>query len=159
VSTAVRRTRVVAGARAVPSAVPQPARRAPGGRPPLEVVGPRSRRVRRRRLAPMLSAGVVSFSLLLVVAGHAELAQGQIRLANAQAEITSARLLHQREVLALANLEDPSRILKVAEDTLHMASPTQVLQLPYVSLADPLPSPHVAPSAGTSPAQPAASGG
>lgn len=102
---------------------------------------------------------MVSGSLLFVVIGHAELAQGQMRLANEQAEITSAELLHQGEVLALAKLENPSRILRVAEDTLHMASPSQVKQLAHVPLGVPLPAPHVAASTGGTPASKAASGG
>ncbi|MHB1554319.1 MAG: hypothetical protein ACYCSX_05710 [Acidimicrobiales bacterium] len=157
-STALRGTRADAAARAVP----QPARHAPERRPSLEVVAPRAprvRRVRRRSVATVLAGAVVSLSLLIVVIGHAELAQGQVRLAGLQAEITSARLLHQREVLALANLENPTRILRVAEDTLHMVSPTQVRQLTHVPLGIALPPPHVAPTAGTSPAAPASSGG
>lgn len=147
-STAVRRTGLVAAARVAP----EPARRAQGRRPPLEVVAPRARRVRRRSLAPILSAAVVSISLLAVVVAHAELAQGQMRLANVQSEITSARLLHQREGLALANLENPSRILRVAEDTLHMASPTQVQQLAHVPLNVALAPPHVTTPSGSAPA-------
>ncbi len=100
----------------------------------------------------------MSGSLLFVVAGHAELAQGQVRLANLQVEITSAQLLHQREVLALAELENPSRILAVAEGTLHMRSPSQVRQLAHVPLGVVLPAPHVA-AAGRTPAPNAASGG
>lgn len=138
-STAARRTLLVAAARGAP----EPARRVERRRPSLEVVTPRVRRARRRSLAPILSGAVVSISLLLVVIGHAELAQGQMRLANVESEITSARLLHQREGLALANLENPSRILRVAEDRLHMASPAQVRQLAHVPLTVVLSPPHV----------------
>ncbi len=102
---------------------------------------------------------MVSASLLFVVIGHAELVQGQVRLANVQTEITSAQLLHQREVLALAELESPSRILRVAEGTLHMATPSQVRQLAHVPLGVPLPAPHLAASTGGTPAGQAASGG
>ncbi len=151
-------TRVVASPRPATQPAIRPATRV-DQRPPLEVVAPRTRRARKRSLAPVLSGLVVSFSLLLVVIGHAELAQGQVRLANIQSEITSARLLHQREGLALANLENPSRILRVAEDTLHMVPPSQVHQIAYVPLDVPLPPPHVTPPAGTSPARPTASGG
>jgi hypothetical protein len=157
-SSAVRRTRLVAAA-GVARASSQPAGRPSERRPPLEVVEARTRRVRRRHLAPLLSGAVVSASLLLVVIGHAELAQGQVRLANVQAKITSARLLHQREVLAVANLENPSRILQVAEGTLHMALPSQVHQLAHVPLGVALPAPHVAPSTGHPPAKPTAPGG
>jgi hypothetical protein len=155
VSTAVRGTRVVAA----PRATPRPSERATPRRPPLEVVAPRARRVKRRRVAPLLSGAVVSLSLLVVVVGHTELAQGQVRLAGVQSEITSARLRHQHEVLSVANLENPSRIERVAEETLHMAPPSQVHQLANVPLGVALPAPHVAPSAGTSAAQPAAPGG
>ncbi len=157
-SIAVEDTRAVATARAAARAPAQPARRV-DRRPSLEVVAKRTRRTRRHHLATILSASVVSGSLLLVVIGHAELAQGQMRLANVQAEITSAQLLHQREVLALAELESPSRILRVAEGTLHMATPSEVRQLAHVPLGVPLPAPHVAASTGSTPVEQAASGG
>jgi hypothetical protein len=118
-------------------------------RPSLEVVTPRPRRAR-RSLTPVLSAAIVSASLLLVVLGHAELAQGQVRLANVQSEITSARLLHERDVLGVSQLENPSRILGVAERTLHMAPPAQVHQLVPVSLGTTLPVPHLVTSAASS---------
>jgi len=101
---------------------------------------------------------MVTGSLLFVVVGHAELAQAQVRLANVQAEITSAQLLHQREVLALASLENPSRILRVAEDTLHMAPPSQVHQLAHVPLGVPLAAPHVTSTGATAASQTASSG-
>jgi hypothetical protein len=153
VSSAAQRTRVVAAAQAAPR--PRPT--AP--RPSLEVVGPRTRRIRRRSLAPILSGAVVSASLLVVVIGHAELAQGQMRLAGVQSEITSARLLHQREGLALANLENPSRILRVAEETLHMAPPSEVRQLAHVPLSVALPPPRLTHSTGTSSTRTSTSGG
>lgn len=155
-STAAQRTRLVAASRIAA----KPAKRgAPAARPPLEVVAPRQRRVRHRRVAPLLSAAIVSLSLLLVVVGHAELAQGQVRLADMQTQITAARLAHQREVLALANLENPSRILRVAEGTLHMASPDQVRQLAHVPLGTAVPLPKVAPPASTSSTRSAAPSG
>ncbi len=150
---------MVTAAQLAPRAGAQPAQRPHDGRPPLEVVAARTRRARRRQLAPLLAGAVVTGSLLFVVVGHAELAQGQMRLTSMQAEITSAQLLHQREVLALAKLENPSRILRVAEGTLHMAPPSQVHQLAHVPLGSPLPAPHVAASTGGTPAQPDASSG
>jgi hypothetical protein len=154
VSSAVQHSRVVAEVQAAPRP-----RRTGAPRPPLEVVAPRSRRIRRRSLAPILSGALVSVSLLVVVIGHAELAQGQMRLAGVQSEITSARLLHQREGLALANLENPSRILRVAEETLHMVPPSEVRQLAHVPLSDPLPAPRVTHSTGTSSTRTSTSGG
>ncbi len=156
-STAVGRTRMVVTAEAAPRAATQPGH-ATDRRPPLEVVAPRPRHLRRGRLAPLLSAAVVSASLLVVVIGHAELAQGQMRLAKVEAEITSARLVHQREVLDVANLENPLRILQVAEDTLHMAPPSQVHQLAHVPLGVPLPAPHVTASTGGTHGTPALEG-
>lgn len=153
-SSAVQRARVVAASQAAPRP-----RRTGAPRPPLEVVAPRNRRVRTRSLAPILSGAVVSASLLVVVIGHAELAQGQMRLAGVQSEITSARLLHQREGLALANLENPSRILRVAEEKLHMAPPSDVRQLAHVPLSVALPPPRVTHSTATSSTRTSASGG
>ncbi len=149
-STAAHRTRLTAARVAA-----QPARHgATERRPPLEVVGPRGRRIRRRRVAPVLSAAVVSCSLLLVVIGHAELAQGQVRLARVQAAITSAHLVHQHEVLALASLENPSRVMQVAEVTLHMVAPGQVQQLAHVPLGVALPAPKLLPARKVVPATP-----
>ncbi len=139
-------------------AVPQQAEGAAGRRPPLELVAPRTRRVRRRRVAPLVAASVLSASLLLVVVGHAELAEGQVRLTDVQSEVTSAQVLHRREVLALATLEDPSRILQMAESILHMAPPSQVDQLAHVPLGVPVPAPHVVPATGGAPTSQAASG-
>jgi hypothetical protein len=152
-STAIQRTRALAVGRAASQPAPRPARR-----PPLEVVAPRQRRAR-RSLAPIISGLLVSASLLMVVIGHAMLAQGQVRLATIQAEITAARLRHQREGLAVASLESPSRIFSVAEGTLHMEPPGQVHQLPDVPLGVPLPPPHLRASAGSAPARPATPGG
>ena len=158
-STAAERAGLVAGARVAPRESTPPATHEDARRAQLAVVVRRTRRVRHRKLAPLVSAALVSGSLLFVVVGHAELAQGQVRLANLQAEITSAQLLHQREVLGLAELENPSRILAVAEGTLHMRSPSQVRQLAHVPLGVKLASPHVAASAGLTPALGATSGG
>ena len=118
---------------------------------PLEVVTSRRRRVRRRQFAPVLSAAMVSASLFVVVIGHAELAQGQVRLSNVDAAITAAQIVHRRDVLSIANLENPSRILREAQQSLHMAAPIQVRQVPHVSLDVPLANPHVAsvPTTGT----------
>lgn len=129
----------------------QPQRRAaPDRRPPLEVVQQRRRRVRRRRIAPILAGALVSASLFLVVIGHAELAQGQVRLSAAQQAVTAAETAHRQDVLALANLENPARILKVAEETLHMAPPSGQQQVAHVPLGTPLPAPSVSTGAGPS---------
>jgi hypothetical protein len=129
---------------AVARTAAKPLRRpAPDRRPPLEVVQQRRRRVRRRRIAPILSGVLVSGSLFLVVVAHAELTQGQVRLSTVEQAVTAAQTAHRQEVLALANLENPARILKEAEHSLHMAPPGSQAQVPYVPLGTPLHAPSV----------------
>jgi hypothetical protein len=150
-----------AAARAAAQTHPQarPHRRtAPVRRPPLEVVQQRRRRVRRRRLAPILAGALVSASLFLVVIGHAELTQGQVRLSAAEQAVTAAQTAHRQDVLALANLENPARILRVAEQTLHMAPPAGQQQVAHVPLDTPLPDPTVS-TASSAPAGSAANPG
>ena len=125
---------------------------APEREAPLRVVDRGVARAR-RRLAPLVAAGFVVGSLLLVVIGHAELAQGQVRLAAVDAALTAAQAVHRQDVLDVGALENPSRIVSQAENHLHMVEPGQVLQVPHVSLSVPLPSPAVA-SAGPAPASP-----
>ena len=119
---------------------------------PLRVVDRGVARAR-RRVAPLVAAGFVVGSLLLVVIGHAELAQGQVRLAAVEAALTAAQAAHRQDALAVGALENPSRIVSQAEDHLHMVEPGQVLQVPHVSLSVPLPAPAVG-SAGPAPASP-----
>ncbi len=144
---------------AVARSAAQPQRRdAPARRPPLEVVQQRRRRVRQRRLAPILAGVLVAASLFVVVIGHAELTQGQVRLTATEQAVTAAETAHRQEVLALATLENPARILKVAEQTLHMAPPTSQQQVPHVPLGTALPPPSVS-TAPSAPANPAATTG
>jgi len=111
----------------------------------LEVVRARTRANRRHRVAPLVSAALVSSSLLAVVVGHAVLAQEQVRLAAVQAEVTSAQVVHRRDIVSVANLGDPSRVLREAETTLHMVTPGQVIQVPHVTLGTPVQAPKVSP--------------
>ncbi len=137
----------------------QPRRRpAPDRRPALEVVQQRRRRVRRRRLAPILSAAMVSASLFMVVIAHAELAQGQVRLSAIEQSLTAAQTAHRQDTLTVANLENPARVLQVAEQTLHMTPPVGQQQVPNVPLDKPLGAPKVATTTST-PAGPAATPG
>lgn len=96
-------------------------------------------------------------SLLLVVVGHSELAEGQVRLANVQAQLTAAQITHRQDLASVATLEDPSRIVGKAQKTLHMVSPTQVDQLPHVSLTSPVPPPTVTTTTTSPPASTATS--
>jgi hypothetical protein len=111
----------------------------------LEVVERRAGASRRRRLAPALGAAMVAGSLLTVVLGHALLAQDQVRLAAVEAAITAAEVAHRSDVVQVANLSNPARILREAQSALQMAAPGQVQQLPYVTLRTPLPDPNVGP--------------
>lgn len=124
-----------------PTQTPRPVqteREAAQGRPDLRVVA-RRRRAPRMWLAPAVAGALVAGSLLAVVVGHAELAQGQVRLASINASVTAAQTAHHKEALSVANLENPSRIVSAAENELHMVPASQVQQVPHVSLSAPLP--------------------
>jgi len=121
----------------------------------LEVVRERARRSRRQRITPVISAVLVSGSLLAVVVGHALVAQEQVRLATVDAALTAAQLAHRHDVVSVAKLEDPARILREAETKLRMVTPGQVVQLPHVRLTTPLPSPALTPAAPSSAGNPA----
>lgn len=127
-------------------------------RPALEIVHQRRRRARRRRLAPILAGVLVSASLFLVVLGHAELTQGQVRLSAVEQQVTAAQTAHRQDVLSLAKLENPARILRVAEETLHMAPPSGQQQVAHVPLDTPLPNPTVS-TTSSAPANSAANPG
>lgn len=112
---------------------------------PLEVVRRRARPARRHRVVPLASAATVAVSALAVVLGHSYLVQEQVRLAAAEAAVTAAQVQHHHEMVSVAHLENPSRILRSAEATLHMVTPGSIDQVPYVTLGVPLPTPSLAP--------------
>jgi hypothetical protein len=82
--------------------------------------------------------GLVVMSLLAVVLGHAVLAQGQLHLSSLQAQLAAEQAKHRRQLLAVTQLETPSRIVSQAEQQLHMVPPQQVTQLPSVPLDTPV---------------------
>lgn len=116
----------------------------------LEIVRARARRARRRRALPVVSAATVALSLLAVTLGHSYVAQEQVKLAAIESAVTAAQVQHHQEMVSVANLENPARILRSAEATLHVTSPGHIDQVPHVSLRAPLASPALAPSAGAS---------
>jgi hypothetical protein len=61
------------------------------------------------------------------------LAQEQIRLTNAQAQLSAEQAVHRQVLAAVAGAETPSRIVAAAE-ALHMVAPSNVQQLPWVPL-------------------------
>ena len=120
-------------------------RRSAGSAPRAVALRLVQRLPRRRRIRlSIVSAVLVVGSLLTVVVGHSLVAEGQVRLAGVQAVLSAEQARHRQEVMAVASLEDPSRIVADARQQLHMVSAGQVQQLPYVSLDTPLPAPHVA---------------
>lgn len=121
-------------------------RQTPQHRQPLRLVDRHPRR--RRHLARRLAVALVLASLLAVVAGHEVLAEEQVRLSAAESQLSTAQSGYRQDVLGLAEREAPSRIVDQAEK-LQMVAPTQITQLPYVSLTTPLATPDVAPASGS----------
>ncbi|HVB91609.1 MAG TPA: hypothetical protein VND70_05860 [Acidimicrobiales bacterium] len=104
----------------------------------------RSPRWSRSRLLHACSVAVVVGALLTVVVGHALLAEGQVRMAAVQHQLTLEQSTNRENQLLVSQLETPSRIVSTALAQLHMVHPPQVVQLPYVPLTTPLPTPKVA---------------
>ena len=125
-------------------------------RPPLRVVPGRSRTrsaprptrapLARGRLLTIMSVSMVVAALLAVVVGQALLANGQVRLSTLQHDLALEQSAHRQSELAVAELETPSRIVAAALGQLHMVRPADVVELPYVSLSIPVPTPKVTPA-------------
>ena len=62
----------------------------------------------------MLSVTIVVAALLAVVVGQALLANGQVKLAALQQELTMEQSAHRQAELAVAQLETPARIVAAA---------------------------------------------
>jgi hypothetical protein len=147
-------------AAATASTAPSPSRRSGRGteapstrRAPLRVVPTRTRRgirggrtgAGRGRLLIIVSVSMVVAALLVVVVGQAFLANGQVRMAALQQQLTQEQAAHRQAELAVAQLETPSRIVAAAGGQ-GMVHPPSVDELPYVSLSVPLPTPKVTPA-------------
>ncbi len=100
---------------------------------------------------------MVVAALLAVVVGQALLANGQVRLSTLQAELALEQSAHRQSELAVAELETPPRIVAAALGQLHMVRPANVVELPYVSLSVPVPTPKVTPAPAPVAATPATS--
>ncbi len=109
------------------------------------------------RTLTVVSVCLVLGALLAVVVGQALLANGQVRLSALQQQLSLEQSGHRQSELAVAELETPARIVAAAAGQLGMVRPTSVIELPYVSLSTPLPTPKVTP-APESPPAPATSG-
>jgi hypothetical protein len=112
---------------------------------PLRVVPVSVSRHPRRRLLRLCTAGSLVVSLLAVVAGHALLAEDQMRLSTAQAQLTAEQAIHRQAEVALAQKETPSRVASVARARYGMV-PSQATQLAHVPLGTPLPPPSLTPA-------------
>jgi hypothetical protein len=119
----------------------EPARSAPR-RPPLEVVPSRPGKRVRRRFLRYLPVAMVVMALLIVVAGQAMLANGQVRMTGLDQRLQVAQGVHRQQVINVAKLEVPTRIAGAAGQQ-GMVHPPHVTQLPYVPLTTPLPTPTV----------------
>lgn len=113
-------------------------RRSAGARVTRTVAG-------RGRLLHIVSVSLVVAALLAVVVAQAMLANGQVRLSSLQHELSLEQGAHRQAELAVSELETPSRIVATATG-LGMVRPANVVELPYVSLAVPLPAPKVTPA-------------
>lgn len=129
-------------------AAPRPDRgvgRATPPRTPLRIVPTRRAGRGRGRIVRALPAAMVVVALLVVVAGQAMLAEGQVRLSSREQQLQTVQAANRQEELDVLQLETPSRIVAAATGRLHMVASSHVTQLPYVSLSTPLPTPVVTP--------------
>jgi hypothetical protein len=127
-----------------------PARSNPSKRPPLQVVPSRRPDRVRSRVVKYLPAIMVVVALLVVVAGQAMLANGQVRMAGLDQQLQAAKASHSEQVERVSKLETPSRIVKDATASGNMIRPSHVTQLPYVPLNTPLATPNVTAAPGSS---------
>jgi hypothetical protein len=97
-----------------------------------------------------IPAVMVVLALLIVVAGQALLANGQVRIASLDQQLQTAQAQHSQRELSVAKMETPSRIVGDATGQLKMVHPNKVTQLPYVPLTTPLATPMVTPASAAS---------
>ncbi|HWF16711.1 MAG TPA: hypothetical protein VG244_11065 [Acidimicrobiales bacterium] len=149
-----------------PAATAAPARRHAGGTSPsrrwtpLRVVPSRkgqptpSRRLlgNRRRVLNIMSVSMIVAALLAVVVAQALLANGQVRMSTLQHQLSLEQSTHRQAELSVAELETPARIVGVASSQLGMLRPSNLTELPYVSLSVPVPTPNVTPAPAAPPA-------
>ena len=90
-----------------------------------------------------VNRGIVEAHRRGLVTSTSLLANGQVRLSALQHQLTLEQSSHRQAELAVGELETPSRIVAAASGQLHMVRPAQVIELPYVSLSTPLPTPKV----------------
>jgi hypothetical protein len=130
---------------------PAPARKRSLGL--VEAPATRSTRSTRgvQRYAALIACTLVVGSLLATVAAHAYLTQGQVRLARLQQQVAVQLNAHRDLELQVAVLEDPSHLVAQAQRQ-GLNAPSQVGDLPQVSLTSPLPAAPAPAAAATTPA-------
>jgi len=131
-------------------AAPVRTRRAPTTRRPVLAPAPPRRDARRRgraearssrRVGRPAAAGacvLVVASLLATVAAHAYLTEGQVRLARLQQQVAVQIDAHRDLELQVSQLENPAHVVAQAQQQ-GLSAPSQVGDLPQVSLGSPLP--------------------
>jgi cell division protein FtsL len=124
--------------------------RTPSKRPPLQVVPSRRPDRVRSRVVKYLPVIMVVVALLVVVAGQAMLADGQVRMAGLDQQLQAAKASHSEQVESVSKLETPSRIVRDATASGNMTRPSHVTQLPYVPLNTPIATPNVTAAPGSS---------
>jgi hypothetical protein len=108
----------------------------------------------KRLTAKKFAGAMVVSSLLIVIAGQAMLAEGQLTLTKLQNRLTQIAVNLPATQLQVARAETPSKIVTAAEDTQHLEPSNLATQLEAVTLNTPLP----VPTLGTpTPASPPAS--
>lgn len=87
---------------------------------------------------------------MAVVVAQAMVAENQVRLTKVQSQLQAAKAQHSAEQLQVGQMETPSRITRMAQQQ-HLATPSQIQQVPSVPLSRPISPPKVAPSSGAAP--------
>ncbi|MCL4414473.1 MAG: hypothetical protein M1522_06985 [Actinobacteria bacterium] len=108
--------------------------RSTGRAPELRALeAPGSRRRARRTMTLLVGIALLLGSLLAVGAARAYLVEGQVRLARLDSQLANATRREQQLQLEVAGLDNPSRILSVAEAN-GMVQPAKVQDVPQVPL-------------------------
>ncbi len=94
-----------------------------------------------------MSIALVAGSLLAVVTADDFVTQGQIRLSTIENQVASATATEKSEQVTVAQLAAPTRVVRMAETQDGYIAPSQVFDLPEVSLDVPLPAPQTGPPA------------
>jgi cell division protein FtsL len=106
-------------------------------RPSLGVVDRRQllERARRRqaRVLFFVSGFILAVALAVAAAGHALLASEQVRADSLRAEVASALATEQNAQLERAQLEQPSRVMQIAENRYQMRVPSSITYLQPVN--------------------------